>query len=56
MVVEIVSVVGGVVVSAAAVSYGVVRVAVASCTAFDTYGNEDDTELDEDDEDEEDEG
>ena len=55
MVVEIVSVVGGVVVSAAAVSYGVVRVAVASCTAFDTYANENDTELDED-EDEEDEG
>ena len=55
MVIEIVSVVGGVVVSAVAVGYGVVRVAVASCTAFDTYGNEDDTELEED-EDEEDEG
>lgn len=56
MIVEIVAVVGGVAVSAVAVGYGVVRVAVTSSTAFDTYANEDDSELEEDEEDEEDEG
>ena len=55
MIVEIVAVVGGVAVSAVAVGFGVVRVAIAGSAAFDTYANEDDSELDED-EDEEDEG
>ena len=55
MIVEIVAVVGGVAASAVAVGYGVVRVAVTSSTAFDTYASEDDSELEED-EDEEDEG
>ena len=49
------AVVGGVVISIVVVGYGVVRIAVASCTAFDTYGNEDDTDFEEEDG-EEDEG
>ena len=52
MIVEIASVVGGVAVSAAAVGYCVVKVAVASSSAFDTYAKEDDSELEEDEEDE----
>ena len=52
MIVEIVAVVGGVAVSAVAVGYGVVRVAVTSSTAFDTYANEDDSEIEEDEDDE----
>ena len=55
MIVEIVAVVGGVAASAVAVGFGVVRVAITSSTAFDTYANEDDSELEED-EVEEDEG
>ena len=52
MIVEIVAVVGGVAASAVAVCYGVVCVAITSSTAFDTYANEDDSELEEDEEDE----
>ena len=51
----IVGVVVGSVVVSAAVGYGVVRIAVSCLSLFDTYANEDDSELDED-EDDEDEG
>ncbi len=52
MIIGVVGVVGGVAVSIVAVGYGMVRVAEASVSAFDTYANEDDSEIEEDEDDE----
>lgn len=52
MIIGVVSVVGGVVVFIGAAGYGMVRVAEASVSAFDTYANEDDSEIEEDEDDE----